>query len=703
MANDNKVLVLGLDGMEPKTLKRMVDAGKMPNVKKLIDRGAAREDLSLLGSMPTITPAQWTTLACGCNPGTHGITDFWNQAPDALDTIIYGLDSHLCQAEQMWNVSAEAGKKTLVFQWPGSSWPPSSDSENLYVVDGSQPASVNYSIANIDFEKLAVASTEFTESKFVDQTKSGGNLGDSSTDCVIDNLDLEEEEDDSSKYDDFKMSASAMKDAKELLLNRYKMKRIRNVNFHNVDEGAGILAKVPYDQIESPISEPTKWAHEVPEGAREFIVYTFGGQLRRPCLILKGEDGTYDTVEVYKSKKEEKPLCTLKEGVIVEDVIDDAIDKGKKTQASRNYEALEIAPDGTKVRLWMSTAFRTDCDDRWSPKSLYQEITENCGCTPPFTQMGGTSLEFAQKILTPQWRLNALWQARAINYMIEEKGVEVVFSHQHFIDHSAHQFWNYALEKPGFGPEEEWQKQIDATYEVADEYVGQFMHLLDEGWAIILTSDHGEQIHDKPLARLGYAGGLCAGVLRELGWTVMKKDENGNDTFEVDWTKTKAVAVRTSYIWVNVKGRDQHVEEDGTVIDGLVDPADKYDVEEQIIDDLYRYKDKDGNRIVCMALHNKDARILGLDGPYTGDIVYANREHFVSEHGQGLSTFEAYYGTSVSPVFVISGQGVKHVENMQRDVRQTDVAPTVAALLGTRMPAQCEGAPVYQALECCDK
>ena len=144
MANKNKVLVLGLDGMEPYTTKRMMDAGKMPNVKKLIESGAARADLELLGAMPTITPAQWTTLACGCYPGTHGVTDFWNQAPDALDTIIYGLDSRLCQAEQLWNVTAEAGKKTLVWQWPGSSWPPTSESPNLAVVDGAQPGFISF-------------------------------------------------------------------------------------------------------------------------------------------------------------------------------------------------------------------------------------------------------------------------------------------------------------------------------------------------------------------------------------------------------------------------------------------------------------------------------------------------------------------------------------------------------------------------------
>ena len=43
---------------------------------------------------------------------------------------------------------------------------------------------------------------------------------------------------------------------------------------------------------------------------------------------------------------------------------------------------------------------------------------------------------------------------------------------------------------------------------------------------------------------------------------------------------------------------------------------------EAIIDDLYRYRDANGDRIIAMAFHNRDAKIIGLDGPYTGDIIY---------------------------------------------------------------------------------
>ena len=61
-----KVIVLGIDGMDPRFTRKMIDEGKMPNTKKLVEMGAARHDLMLLGGMPTITPPMWATLATGC-------------------------------------------------------------------------------------------------------------------------------------------------------------------------------------------------------------------------------------------------------------------------------------------------------------------------------------------------------------------------------------------------------------------------------------------------------------------------------------------------------------------------------------------------------------------------------------------------------------------------------------------------------------
>ena len=164
-----KILCLGVDGLDPRLTRKYVDEGKMPHVKQLIERGGCREDLVLLGGHPTVTPPMWTTLATGCYANVHGITGFYRLPDDLkkydMDEEAYNLNSLNCKAEQVWNVFAEAGKKTLVWHWPGSSWPPSSDSPNLMVVDGTVPGSVNVS-AQVEKEFFLIARTDIEAPNF---------------------------------------------------------------------------------------------------------------------------------------------------------------------------------------------------------------------------------------------------------------------------------------------------------------------------------------------------------------------------------------------------------------------------------------------------------------------------------------------------------------------------------------------------------
>ncbi len=43
----DKLLMLGIDGMDPRFTKRLVAEGKMPNTKKMREMGSCREDLML--------------------------------------------------------------------------------------------------------------------------------------------------------------------------------------------------------------------------------------------------------------------------------------------------------------------------------------------------------------------------------------------------------------------------------------------------------------------------------------------------------------------------------------------------------------------------------------------------------------------------------------------------------------------------------
>ncbi|MEL1136274.1 hypothetical protein AAC978_13920 [Desulfitobacterium sp. THU1] len=88
-----------------------------------------------------------------------------------------------------------------------------------------------------------------------------------------------------------------------------------------------------------------------------------------------------------------------------------------------------------------------------------------------------------------------------------------------------------------------------------------------------------------------------------------------------------------------------------------------------------------------------------MSGPECGDIIYFVEQGFNRLHGDATSTMTGYRGTSVSPIFIAAGKGIKRGFTTDRVIREVDVARTVAVLTGVRMPAQCEGAPIYQILE----
>lgn len=675
----DKILVLGIDGMDPRLTKKYVSEGKMPNVQKFIDRGAQRDDLVLLGSNPTVTPPMWTTLATGAHPVTHGITCFFRADPDNLEDIRYNLDSRLCKAEQAWNCFAEAGRKTLVWHWPGSSWPPTSDSENLWVVDGTSPGGVNQGCAQVEREFILGASEDIEKAGFKANMPTDG-----AQPCILTGLDVEDEEQ-SKLADPSKIS---------------EMPAIHAILTKETDGMFGCTT-LPIDIAQSPIKPASGWTN-APEDAKEFTLLLSKGFLRRPGLILKNEDGIYDHVAIYKNKKSTEPITTLQIGIMDRFIVDEAVQDGVSyKKCNRSMKLLELEPDGSQMKLWVSSAVDMTNDSVWHPKKLYEMITTHIGYPPPVSQYGNSNAQLIEDVMLDCWETNVEWQGKALNYLIENEGFDVIFSHFHNIDIQEHMFIRYMSDKGhNTNPPEENCRFMENIYKQTDRYLGQFYHLLDEGWTIFIVSDHAQvcPANDPPL--LADISGTSVPFMKELGWTFLQTDENGNEIDEIDWTRTKAVNQRACHIYLNIKGRDKHTLPDGTVIDGLIDPADKYEAEEQLMTDLYSYKHpKTGKRVIAAALRNKDAVLLGMGGPESGDIIFWTAEGYNWDHADCLSTTWGDANTSVSPIFIAAGKGLKEGFTTDRIIRQVDVAPTICAMGGVRYPAQCEGAPIYQILE----
>ena len=385
------------------------------------------------------------------------------------------------------------------------------------------------------------------------------------------------------------------------------------------------------------------------------------------------------------------PIVVVPNGKIVT-AIDDVTKKEETKPACRSYKILELDPKGTMVRMWISNALDTTNDMLWHTKDLYQDIVKNVGPVPPVSLIGGEEVDLVRDVFIPSWDHYCEWQADCLNYLAENGGYEVMFSHLHNVDCAGHQLWHLGktLEPWKHTNEKDYQACIVDVYRQTDDYLGRFLHFLDEDWTVLIVSDHGLIVGEEVPPLIGEYGGLNVPIMEQLGYTVMKKDENGNSTGDVDWEKTRAVQIRSNYIYINLKGRDKY---------GIVDPADKYALEEQIINDLYNYRDPaTGRRVIGICLRNKDGVLIGVNGPECGDIFFSIEEGFNRLHGDSLSTSEGYFNTSVSPLFIAAGPGVKENFKTPRTIRQVDVTPTVAALLGVRFPAQCEGAPVYQIL-----
>lgn len=666
-----KVMFLGIDGMDPCLTRKYMKRGVMPNVEELMRRGSCREDLVLMGAQPTITPPCWTTLSTGAYPATHGITCFKKQGSD-LDDLVYGMGSDSCKAEQLWDCFVEAGKKTLVCQWPGCSWPPTKDDPNLLVIDGTNPTFINM-LPIIDSEEVVIADVKTDEITYKPMAASDGNVP-----CVV--KDLEEIE-----------VGEAFKGGGHLT---------HTILILEPEDGEHALSEAPYSIAFSPIKDAEGWK-DAPEGAKEFVTLINYGFIRRPCLILKNEEGVYDHVVMYKNKKDMEEVVTLYKDQYTRDVWDDVIDGEERKPATRDMILLEIAEDGTHIEMYITGACKPDYDNHFQPKSLYHELTEKIGPIPTMGNISGASEKFIGKCHMGAWEHEADWQAATIHYLIKEKGVEAVFSHYHNVDQMGHQIMKYLKQREYSPmPAETYDKLMQKVYEQTDRYIGKFMDLLDDGWTIALVSDHGQVCPEHEAHMMGDGTGVNIRLLQKLGFTVLKQDENGNDIREIDWEKTVAVAPRGNHIYLNVKGRNKHVLADGTVIDGIVDPEDKYEMEEKIMTALYDYHDeKTGQRIFAAVLRNKDAMLLGLGGPDSGDLIYWMAEGYHIDHGDTLSTTKGCAETSVSPLCIFAGPGFKQNFRTDRVIRQVDVTPTMAYLAGVRMPAQCEGSIVYQVLE----
>lgn len=146
-----KVLVIGMDGLDPVMLQEYRDQGLLPNFDRFIAGGAQFQPLGT--TIPPQSPVAWSTFATGMDPGGHGIFDFIHRDPATMLPYLStssaqspgshwkvfswqvprggGTVENLRQGTAFWQLLDEAGHDVTVFKVPGNFPPVATEARTL--------------------------------------------------------------------------------------------------------------------------------------------------------------------------------------------------------------------------------------------------------------------------------------------------------------------------------------------------------------------------------------------------------------------------------------------------------------------------------------------------------------------------------------------------------------------------------------------
>lgn len=622
-----KLMVFGIDGPILPTLQRLMREGRMPFMQKLVAAGTWADHC--LVPYPTITPPNWTTIATGASAGRTGFTDFnvhWRGEP--IGQTHAAFDSRWHSAEYLWEAAEKVGKRSIVINWP-SSWP-------ARLQDGWQIAGYGLSVNEWHDHPTFHHAYSF----------SGDALF--STDDFVEGTLIEVED---------------------------------------VEGWQGLEAGDSYLEAELP------WRFRYPKYTMQPLTWHM--------LLEADAYGKFTIAHVCERRDRDSAMCSLQVGEWSDNIVRKvASEELGETEAVFRIKLLDLSPDGETVTLFVTPLCQID---GWThPAGLDREIFEQGECRGlPAPYLGLRTFRmgwFDAETFIELCDMHHQWFADAARYLMRradggDKPWNLFFIHIHTPDYFYHLFASEV--DPALNRDAEslkhWQEIEARMYESLDRAFADIAKSAPRRTLYAYVSDHGAKAN-------GYK---CnpGRILIDAGLTVLAQEEDPEAVAhfamytgrkQVDWSKTRAAASGSSYVWVNLKGRDP---------EGIVEPEDYVAVQNEIIKALYDYTDPEtGLKPIGFAFKKQNARMLDLYGDTTGDVVFCYVDEYGSQHGPQFPSATQGMG-DLHGLFALSGPGVKKGHVLERNVNLKDLVPTICYLMDLPVPADCEGAVVYQALD----
>ena len=277
---------------------------------------------------------------------------------------------------------------------------------------------------------------------------------------------------------------------------------------------------------------------------------------------------------------------------------------------------------------------------------------------------------------------------RLLDFALDRYNDGFLFFYFGTTDQIGHMFWGAMADShPALTPEDtaKYEKTMENLYIRVDKVVGKVMQRFPDA-TIMCISDHGFA---------NFARGLNVNTwLEKNGYaTLASKDRTLPMNF--DWDKTRAYAVGINGLYINEKGRENQ---------GIVDPADKQALMDEITAKLLQIKDTKGQSVIKVVYHSDEVfspdhldigpdMVIGYELGYRGswatalgsvpeEMLEDNRDAWCGDH---------CIAAELVPGVVISNKPI-----LLEDPHLEDIAPTILDQYGIDIPDAMKGSSVFK-------
>lgn len=656
-----KMLVLGMDGVDHALLSRLMDAGRLPNFRRLADRGSF---LPLGTSMPPQSPVAWSNVISGADPGVHEIYDFIHRDPNPPDPE---------QAVRMYLSTADVRPSN---GWLSRLMPDAIplDKEHQIPLKGSEHVSLREGPSFWDslLERGVTTTIYRMPANFPVTVKRRGSLWASVPSnfrclCGMGTPDI------LGGYGEFTLFTEDLDDVEKLV-------------------GGGKLVRLDFDadHAQADLTGPLNPFHKPIPGIGQ---RSFAGKL----LIVRDPTAPTATLQIGSRK------IVLSQGEW-SDWLPFELESG----LSSGFALLGVPTTLPTMSRFYLRSVRPHFELYMSPMNVdplspAAEVSSPGSFAAEIARSNGRYYTTGIPEDTKALRADALNEDEflsMVGVLAAERTKQYhealakfdrgfLFFYFGHTDQLAHVFWRDI--DPGHpgriaSQEGKYDKVIENTYLEMDERVGEALAALDDDDVLIVMSDHGFS---------SFRRGFNLNRWLEQEGYLADNFSGANDNLEfVDWDNTRAYACGINSLYINLAGREKH---------GIVPAEERDALRREIARKLVQVRDDDGS-VVIEKVYITDEIYPGADPRIAPDLLVGYAANYRASWPTATGgtsqrlirdNRERWSGDHCIAAYLVPGILVTNRKVHAPTPTLIDIAPTILGRFGAAKPAEMTGRDLF--------